>query len=165
MSVSGARLSRIRRSRGYRWEDAIVKRFNELDGWSAFRLGSPSTHLPDVLAVNTSRSAIFVIEAKSGTSQSLYVPAEQIRRCAKWLDIFDIYEQKAVILAFKFSAKKRVGAGRYRSRTLREYFKARESGMEPVDCACGYDGLVRLRSGEPAPLPDHPMPFAVQGAS
>ena len=45
--------ARIRRQRGYHWEDTIVKRFNSIEGWNAFRLGSPSIALPDVLAVST----------------------------------------------------------------------------------------------------------------
>jgi len=45
------RIAKIRRQRGYHWEDTIVKRFNTLDDWKAFRLGSPSVALPDVLAV------------------------------------------------------------------------------------------------------------------
>ena len=49
------------------------------ENWKAFRLGSPSIALPDVLAVNTEESTIFTIEAKSGTSTSLPVPADQIQ--------------------------------------------------------------------------------------
>src|SRR3989304_566807 len=47
------RIARTRRQRGYNWEDTLVKRFNALDGWKAFRLGSPSVALPDILAVST----------------------------------------------------------------------------------------------------------------
>ena len=50
--------------------------------WKAFRLGSPSIALPDVLAVNTQKSTIFTIEAKSGTSTSLPVPAD-----SNWSDV------------------------------------------------------------------------------
>jgi len=42
------KIAKIRRQRGYHWEDTIVKRFNALDDWKAFRLGSPSLALPDV---------------------------------------------------------------------------------------------------------------------
>ena len=102
--------ARTRRQRGYQWEDTIVKRFNSSDNWSAFRLGSPSTALPDVLAVNTKESTIFTVEAKSGTTSSLPVPKDQIERCLKWINTFDIYEKRRVILAFKFLSKKRKGA-------------------------------------------------------
>ena len=37
--------------------------FNELDSWKAFRLGSPSVALPDILCVNNHDSKIFTIEA------------------------------------------------------------------------------------------------------
>ena len=67
--------AKTRRQRGYQWEDTIVKRFKKSENWKAFRLGSPSIALPDILAVNTQESTIFTIEAKSGTSTSLPVPA------------------------------------------------------------------------------------------
>ena len=79
--TNNQKAARTRRQRGYQWEDTIVKRFNSNDKWKAFRLGSPSIALPDVLAVNTDNSTIFTIEAKSGTSTSLPVPADQIERC------------------------------------------------------------------------------------
>ena len=46
------KIARIRRQRGYNWEDTLVKRFNSLENWKAFRLGSPSVALPDVLILN-----------------------------------------------------------------------------------------------------------------
>ena len=64
------KISRTRRQRGYQWEDTLVKRFNKLDNWKAFRLGSPSVALPDILSLNNEDSIIFTIEAKSGTSTS-----------------------------------------------------------------------------------------------
>ena len=78
--------------------------------------------LPDVLAVNTEKSAIFTIEAKSGTSTTLPVPADQIERCLEWIKTFDIYKHKQVLLAFKFLSKKRIGVGTYKNRELREFF-------------------------------------------
>src|SRR5574340_1798412 len=72
------RIARTRRQRGYNWEDTLVKRFNSMDGWKAFRLGSPSVGLPDILAVSTMANTIYTIEAKSGTSTTLYVPYDQI---------------------------------------------------------------------------------------
>ena len=105
-SKNHRKAAHTRRQRGYQWEDAIVKRFNSSANWNAFRLGSPSTALPDVLAVNTKESSIFTIEAKSGTTNSLQVPFDQIERCLKWVETFDIYKKREVILAFKFLSKK-----------------------------------------------------------
>jgi len=48
------RAVKTRKQRGYQWEDTVVKRFNNTKNWKAFRLGSPSTGLPDVLAVSLS---------------------------------------------------------------------------------------------------------------
>ena len=42
--------SKTRRQRGYQWEDTIVKRFRKTENWKAFRLGSPSVSLPDVIS-------------------------------------------------------------------------------------------------------------------
>jgi Holliday junction resolvase len=134
--------SKMRRQRGYQWEDTIVKRFNGTQNWKAFRLGSPSIALPDVLAVNNLESKIFTIEAKSGTSTSLPVPADQIERCLLWIKTFDIYKEKRVILAFKFLSKKRIGIGEYEPRELREFFKIWDESLEITNCVCTYDGKI-----------------------
>ena len=132
--------ARIRRQRGYQWEDTLVKRFNSVKSWKAFRLGSPSIALPDVLAVNTKENTIFTIEAKSGTSTSLPVPADQIERCFEWIKTFDIYEKRNVLLAFKFLSKKRLGIGKYESRELREFYKIWDKSLKITDCVCTYEG-------------------------
>ena len=62
-NIENRRVSQTRRQRGYQWEDTLVKRFNALDSWKAFRLGSPSVALPDILCVNNHESKIFTIEA------------------------------------------------------------------------------------------------------
>lgn len=136
------KIARTRRQRGYNWEDTLVKRFNSVDTWKAFRLGSPSIALPDVLAVNTQSSMIFSIEAKSGTSTSLPVPADQIERCQKWITTFDIYKERKVILAFKFLSKKRIGQGLYENRELREFYKIWDESKKITDCVCTYDGEI-----------------------
>jgi len=138
--TNNQKAARTRRQRGYQWEDTIVKRFNSTDSWKAFRLGSPSIALPDVLAVNTDNSAIFTIEAKSGTSTSLPVPADQIERCLSWIKTFDIYKKRNVLLAFKFLSKKRIDIGKYESRELREYFKIWDESLDITDCVCTYEG-------------------------
>ena len=132
--------AKLRRQRGYQWEDAQVKRFNSVAQWKAFRLGSPSIALPDVLAVNTKENTIFTIEAKSGTSTSLHVPADQIERCLEWIKTFDIYKKRHVLLAFKFLSKKRIDIGKYESRELREFYKIWDESLEITDCVCTYDG-------------------------
>ena len=136
------KIARTRRQRGYNWEDTLVKRFNSTENWKAFRLGSPSIALPDVLAVNTQSSMIFSIEAKSGTSTSLPVPADQIERCQRWIKTFDIYNDGKVILAFKFLSKKRIGQGQYENRELREFYKIWDESKKITDCVCTYDGEI-----------------------
>jgi hypothetical protein len=137
---------RTRRQRGYHWEDTIVKRFNSVNDWNAFRLGSPSTALPDVLAVNNTKSTIFTIEAKS----------------LKWINIFEIYKIRKVILAFKFLSKKRTGLGTYESRELREFYKVWDPSIPIAKCSCSYDGQIFTQidgKRQEIHLEDLPMPF------
>ena len=161
-SKNHRRAAHTRRQRGYHWEDTIVKRFNSTANWNAFRLGSPSTALPDVLAVNTFESTIFTIEAKSGTTNLLPVPEDQIERCLKWVNTFDIYQNRKVILAFKFLSKKRTGLGTYENRELREFFKVWDPSRKITNCACTYDGKIFAHvDGErkEIELEEHNMPF------
>lgn len=134
------RIARTRRQRGYNWEDTLVKRFNTLEGWKAFRLGSPSVALPDILAVSTDENTIFTIEAKSGTGTTLRVPYDQITRCMKWINTFELYKTRKLILAFKFLSKKRIGTGMYEHRELREFYKMWNEPNKITDCVCTYDG-------------------------
>ena len=144
-NINNKKAARMRRQRGYQWEDTIVKRFNSTENWRAFRLGSPSIALPDVLAVNTKESTIFTIEAKSGTSTSLPVPYDQIERCLDWIKTFDVYKKRKVLLAFKFLSKKRLGIGKYESRELREFFKIWDASLPITDCVCTYEGKFFAR--------------------
>ena len=156
------KIARTRRQRGYHWEDTLVKRFNGLDDWKAFRLGSPSVGLPDVLAVSTTHNTIFTIEAKSGTGTTLQVPFDQIIRCLKWTDTFELYKKRKVILAFKFLSKKRIDIGKYESRELREFFKIWDESLKITDCVCTYEGnMFSLENGNRTKidLEDFPMPF------
>ena len=134
------KIARTRRQRGYSWESTLVKRFNSLPDWKAFRLGSPSVALPDVLVVSNSNSTLFTIEAKSGTGTTLHVPFDQIIRCLNWTNHFELYTTRKVVLAFKFLSKKRVGVGKYENRQLREFYKVWDKSKKIVDCVCTYDG-------------------------
>ena len=134
------KIARIRRQRGYQWEDSLVKRFNKIDDWKAFRLGSPSVALPDILTVNNKDSVLYTIEAKSGTGTTLTVPFDQIIRCLNWTNNFQVYKTREVILAFKFLSKKRIGVGKYEKRELREFFKIWNPKKNPIDVVCKYDG-------------------------
>ncbi len=156
------RIARTRRQRGYNWEDTLVKRFNALDGWKAFRLGSPSVALPDILAVSTNVNTIFTIEAKSGTGTTLHVPSDQIIRCLKWINTFELYKTRKMILAFKFLSKKRIGNGKYEPRQLREFYKVWDESNEISDCVCTYEGQTyALANGkrQKLELESYKMPF------
>ena len=157
------KIARTRRQRGYHWEDTLVKRFNSLEGWKGFRLGSPSVGLPDILALSSKNSTIFTIEAKSGTTNSLVVPYDQIIRCLKWVDNFELYDTREVIFAFKFLSKKRIGLGEYEKRELREFYKVWDKSKQISDFACNYDGntysIINAKR-QKLDLKDFKMPFA-----
>ncbi len=156
------KIARTRRQRGYNWEDTLVKRFNATPGWRAFRLGSPSVALPDILAVSTISGTIFTIEAKSGTSTTLHVPYDQIIRCLKWINTFELYKTRKIILAFKFLSKKRIGTGKYEHRQLREFYKMWDESAPLTDCVCTYDGRTyALVEGkrQNLELENYEMPF------
>ena len=147
------RIARTRRQRGYNWEDTLVKRFNSVEGWKAFRLGSPSVGLPDILVVSTTENVIYTIEAKSGTNTTLRVPFDQIQRCLKWIHTFELYQTRKMIVAFKFSSKKRIGTGKYEHRELREYFKIWDEKYPVTDFICTYDGdTYAMSEGKRHPL-------------
>jgi len=156
------KIAQTRRQRGYNWEDTLVKRFNKMENWKAFRLGSPSVALPDILCVNNEDSMIFTIEAKSGTGTTLTVPFDQITRCLNWTNNFTVYKIRKVVLAFKFLSKKRIGTGLYERRELREFYKVWDGEKKPIDIVCKYDGTTyALVQGEKKKmyLADYGMPF------
>ena len=159
------KIAKTRRQRGYQWEDTLVKRFNKMDDWKAFRLGSPSVALPDILCVNNKDSILYTIEAKSGTGTTLTVPFDQIIRCSNWTNNFEVYKTRQVILAFKFLSKKRVGVGQYEKRELREFYKVWNQKKSPTDMVCKYDGATyALKEGkkEKLVLKAYKMPFTAR---
>ena len=82
------------------------------------------------LTVNNVKSTIFTIEAKSGTGTTLHVPFDQIERCLSWIDNFQVYQKREVILAFKFLSKKRIGTAKYEKRELHEFYKVWDKKKE-----------------------------------
>lgn len=162
-------LANIRRNRGYSYEHALVQRLNNGD-WIARRLGGSSTGLPDILAVNNTKGIVLSIEAKCGTGDCLYVPAEQLRRCLLIRNMFEYYSEKHAILAFKFMRKKRFQRKDgviYESRKLNEYFKIADkiSAYTFPNVKCTYDGRIfAVNNGDQIKikLRDFPMPFVSQ---
>jgi Holliday junction resolvase len=161
-------LGNIRRSRGYAFEHGLVERFNELGEWRARRLGGSSTGLPDIVAVNNEKSILLTIEAKSGTSDILYVPQDQIERCVVVREMFGAYAERHIVFAFKFMSKKRFrrkNATVYEQRKLIEYYKVADElvGTKPLPIVkCTYDGRTFAMFGTKTvalALPDLPMPF------
>jgi Holliday junction resolvase len=144
-----------------------VQRLNN-GQWRARRLGGSSTGLPDIVAVNNDAGILLTIEAKSGTSDILYVPLDQIERCLMVRNMFGIYPERHIILAFKFMGKKRFRRKNetvYESRRLTEYYKVADIviGMKALPIVkCTYDGktyAIFRNKTVPLGLPDYNMPF------
>jgi Holliday junction resolvase len=160
-------LANIRRNRGYSYEHSLVQRLNN-GNWIARRLGGSSTGLPDILAVNNTRGIVLSIEAKCGTGDCLYVPADQLRRCLQIRNMFEYYSEKYAILAFKFMRKKRFKRKDgiiYESRKLNEYFKIADKLSESSclpNIKCTYDGKIfAVDNGDQIKIrfEDFTMPF------
>ena len=131
-------------------------------------MGGSSTGLPDIVAVNNEAGILLTIEAKSGTSDILYVPLDQIERCLIVRKMFGIYPERHIILAFKFMGKKRFRRKNetvYESRRLIEYYKVADIvvGMKALPIIkCTYDGktyAIFSNKTVPLDLPDYRMPF------
>lgn len=145
------------------FEHDLVKRFRASLAWHAERLGGSSTGLPDIVAVNNNESIILAIEAKSGSTDYLYVPSDQITRCMNILRMFSVYQTKLGILAFKFISKKWKNKGIYAFRPIKEYVKVvnqvfDDSTMPTVRCT--YDGETTVIVGKestPITFPDFNM--------
>ena len=160
-------MGNIRRSRGYSYEHTLVQRLSN-GVWHARRLGGSSTGLPDIVAVNNTDGILLTIEAKSGTSDILYVPQDQIERCLLIRNMFGMYPKRHIILAFKFMSKKRFRRKNetvYESRKLIEYYKVADvvANMSVIPIIkCTYDGrtfAIRKNKTVTLNLPDYSMPF------
>ncbi|MEO9295909.1 MAG: resolvase [Nitrososphaera sp.] len=167
-------MGNLRRSRGYSYEHTLVQRFNDAagGGWHARRLGGSSTGLPDIVVVNNAKGIMLTIEAKSGTSDILYVPQDQIERCIMVREMFSIYPERHVVFAFKFMSKKRfrrMNKTVYEQRKLVEYYKIADQlvGVSPLPVVkCTYDGRTYAMLGGKTvelDLPSLTMPFGNGG--
>lgn len=132
--------SNLRKARGYMWEDTIVRRFRA-SGWDAVRLGSPSIHLPDVIAVKG--DSIVAVEAKSVSVNTVSVLKEKVENTIKFVNMFRAYRQRLAVLAVKFMAKKHIAKGKYRPRKLREFYFVMPTGDYDL-LQVTYDGKFLL---------------------
>jgi len=139
--------NKTRRQRGYAFENYIVKKFNDISGYSAKRLGSPSVQLPDVMCVNDFYKTILAIEAKSTTQNYAYVPADQIERCRDWVNMFGVYHCKYVVLAFKFGQTRNIVKGNIVPRKLQYHYKVFPyKRFTPCEIRADYYGNIKIKS-------------------
>lgn len=132
--------SRLRRNRGYSFESHVVKKFQS-HNWKSKRLGSPSTNLPDVMAVDNVNKRVVAVEAKSTINNLAYVPEDQINRCINWVNMLDLYNSKEVVLAFKFPATTTLRKNKPVKRKLRYFYKVfPHKKLNPTIVKCDYNG-------------------------
>ena len=120
------------------------------------------------MAVNNDAGILLTIEAKSGTGDILYVPEDQVARCKIIRNMFSIYPERHIVLAFKFMSKKRFRRKNktvYESRRLVEYYKVADivetMNILPI-IKCTYEGATSaIIEGKSIALdlPDYSMPF------
>lgn len=161
-----SRASKLRRKRGWDWEDTLVKRLDSCYSYEAYRLGGASAILPDILALSNRFGKMMIIEAKSGTTDYLMVPREQVERSLRFRDSFKLYPNRHLVLAFKFLRKRRLKEGGYEKRELREYYKEfnqqLKRGERAPDIICTYNGnfyMISKGLKKLVDLPDFKMPF------
>lgn len=107
------KVNKTRRRRGYNFEYRIVNAFNDHKSkdWHARRLGGSSTGLPDIVVTNNEKSILYAIECKSGESNILYIPRDQIDRCKDITDkLLKTYKTRHIVFAFKFKSNKKKGS-------------------------------------------------------
>lgn len=137
--MNNKKTNKTRRQRGYAFESSIVKMLYNSTNWIGKRLGSPSTNLPDVMGINNDIRTIIAIEAKSTHQTLAYVPYDQIERCSDWINHFQVYDKKMVVLAFKFGQI----TGK---RKLKIIYKVYPIGKYlPRDVRCDYEGNIWIK--------------------
>jgi len=107
----------LRQNRGYAWEHYLANFINTQTNWNCWRLGSSTTNLPDLVAVNNIQKRMLVFECKSGGSRykkqkngttevvfadRLAIPVEEVERCISLAQTFTLYDGD-VVFSFKFS--------------------------------------------------------------
>jgi Holliday junction resolvase len=148
-------INSLRRSRGYSFEHKIVQELS-IDGWQCRRMGGSSVGLPDTVATFNAHSILLAIEAKASSDKYCYIPVEQLERCNDLLKFFNAYENRRIILAFKFRASvsplKRDNGFR---RKLRYYYFVLPQISEDLSglycLRCNYEGYIRCIMKEPDP--------------
>jgi len=134
-------LTNIRRSRGYAWEVGVIEIFDKLR-FVVSRLGGTTITMPDVSAHKDDSKLIIGIECKSTVGNVCVVPGEQIQRCIDWCNSWGLYENKMVILAFKFGNK---GTGKQREE--KTYLKIWNFKNHVSEFICHYDGDCTIKDG------------------
>jgi len=149
MKKDNKKINKTRKQRGYTFENYIVQKFNDVSGWNAKRLGSPSTALPDVMCLNDYYKTMIAIEAKSTVQNYAYVPQDQIERCRDWVNMFGVYDSKHVILAIKFGRVCNGSKGKLETRKLRYYYKIfPHKRFTPSQIRVDYDGNIMIKSND-----------------
>lgn len=125
--------NKLKKQRGRSFEVHIKEMFEAHD-FTSYAIGSNSKDVPDVVAWHDDSKTVVAIEAKSTASKYCIVPAKQIQRCLDFVNDLGLYDEKYVILAFKFKGLKN-------TRELKYYYKIIPFSIFPNRISCNYDGV------------------------
>lgn len=151
-----ANTARLRRRRGYEWERKLTNRIDGWPGWSAVRLGDPSTKIPDILAV--SENKVVAIECKSTKDKDyLYIPADQIDNTVRFAGMFAGRYEVLVVGAFKFGGDDPAEYG----------YDLLSICVDGEGARCARDGTIMLQDGTGRYHPPviNPLRFSMEGPS
>ena len=151
---------RIARQRGYAFEHELATTLSRIPHVRAVRLGAPSIHLPDIVAVSNHRSgagigAVLAIECKSGAGTHIDIPWIEYERCERFVDMFGTMVKLTMAIGvFRFTSQ-------HRSRDARTYYRLIHHGNDVLGhrvstIRCHYNGLTRLIGNNGLDLPSDP---------
>src|SRR5215510_15750272 len=129
----------LRKQRGFKFEYHIVEMLRNR-GFNAKKSGGNTVGFPDIIA--TRHYTLLGIEAKSVAGFHAYIPLDQIQRCFQLLEMFNLYQNRYAIAAFKFMSK--VTGNDFRRPIKYYYFLMEERFFEHIEqfkyLRCVYNG-------------------------
>lgn len=149
--VKHKKKSNVKKSRGYGFEYRLVNKLNRRG--IAKRLAAVGQ--PDVIFSQSWScpqdidNFIYIIEAKcTGYYDEIFIKNDQLQMCFDWVKIFNAYNNKKVMFAFRFQGSKRI------RREIKEYLFENdikdESYFKKIKwIRCKYNGEITTNKGEP----------------
>lgn len=133
-------MGNISRSRGYSWENTLAKKLRSC-GWSARRFAA-ANNFPDVVGTNVKYSMLVTVEGKSYSSDNIYIPVEEFHRCFEICEMFNLYDKRFAMFAFKFNRVNGKRKPRYYYGLLEHQVYINNNKMD-VKISCNYNTGIK----------------------